>query len=182
MSNGDIITLLTLAASASFTLLVYGAWFVASRKHTAMFDTILKFLDRPNGGIEVEIIYGSVELWFAIIFSVTSQAVANMVTTEDLYWSIPHYVLAAPWWLSSVATLIGLLLYVRGNRWCAPLRWLGALLSSWIWSMMLARGAVASGGALGSLAFYFFGAVWQVRIMMSAWRRWGGAWHWYAGP
>jgi hypothetical protein len=140
---------------------------------------ILRFLERPNGGVEVELIYGLSELWFAIIYTLSAQVVLNMTTTEDLYWSVPHYLLAIPWWISSAATLIGLMLYLKHNKWCAPLRWLGAFVSAWVWSVMLARGAVVSSGALGSLAFYFFGAIWQIRIMMSAWRRWGRAWNWY---
>lgn len=145
-----------------------------------MLAAILRFLDRPNGGVEVELLFGLSELWFAFIFTISAQVVLNMSTTEDLYWSVPHYVIAIPWWGSSLATLTGLVLYCFGNRWCAPLRWLGAFASAWIWSVMCMRGSIETSGALGSLAFYFLGAVWQIRIMMSAWRRWRGAWHWYA--
>ena len=180
MSNGALITIIALSASALLMLLVHSTRFISSWHTPNMATKILNFLDRPYGGIEVETIYGLSELWFAVIFTISSQAVLNMTTTEKLYGFIPHYIIAIPWWLSSIATLSGLILFYYGNRWCAPLRWLGAFVSSWIWSAMLARGAVESGGALGTLAFYFFGAVWQIRIMMSAWRRWRGSWHWYA--
>jgi hypothetical protein len=182
LSNGDLITVLALSASGLLMGLAYGTLFLARwRQRLMLNDVVLRFLDRPNGGVEVEMIYGLSELWFAIIYTLSAQVVLNMTTTEGLYWEIPHYVLAVPWWLSSMATLSGLVLFYLGNRWCSPLRWLGALVSAWIWSVMFARGLVETGGALGTLSFYFFGAVWQIRIMMSAWSRWSMAWHWHVG-
>jgi hypothetical protein len=179
VTDDTLIIDITLSGSGLLMLLAYGAWLAEKRQISNVLTKILQFLDRPNGGVEVETIYCLSELWFALIFTLSAQVVLNMSTTEGLYWAIPHYVIAIPWWLSSAATLIGLVLYLRGNKWCAPLRWFGAFVSAWIWSMMFARGAVETGGALGTLAFYFFGAVWQIRIMMSAWRRWG-AWRLHA--
>lgn len=181
MGNGDFIIILALSASALLMVLAYAIWGLSMRFPATMITDILRFLNRPYGGVEVEIIYGLSELWFAMVFTLSAQALLNMTTTESLYQLIPHRIVAVPWWLSSMATLSGLILFSFGNRWCAPLRWFGALISAWIWSVMFARGLVETGGALGSLSFYFFGAVWQIRIMMSAWSRWGGAWHWYGG-
>jgi hypothetical protein len=140
----------------------------------------MEFLNRPNGGVEVEIVYAMTELWFAVTLTFSAETILNMTSLEDLYWAIPHRLLALPWWIASLATLAGLILYRQQNRWCAPLRWFGAFISAAIWFTMLQKGIAASGGLLGSLGFYFFGAVWQPRIMMSAWRRWSVAWHYDA--
>ncbi len=134
------------------------------------------FLRRPNGGMEVEIIYAAVELWFAGVIMASAQSIANLTTLEDLFWSVPHRWLAAPWLASSLFTIIGLWLYWQGNKWCATLRSVGAFISAWIWFVMLLRGVHATDGLLPTLGFYFFGAVWQPRIMLTAWYRQRALW------
>lgn len=129
------------------------------------------FLDRPNGGIEVELFIAVVELWFAVALTVTAQTMWNMTTLREFYWVVPHYVMALPWLISSAATIGGLMLYRWGNKWASPIRLIGAHVSFVVWFVMFFTGLFASNGALGTLSFYFFSMIWQIRIMVSAKRR-----------
>lgn len=157
-----------------------GLWYLKRHRPTpnghSITDTFILFLDRPKGGLEFEAWYGVAALWFAFVFTLTPDAVKNLRTTEDLVWVIPHHVLAIPWWISSICTLVGLLLFVFKNRWCAPLRWVGAFMATFIWAVMFSRALMETGGALPTLIFYFIGMVWSPRVMMSSWGRWRRAW------
>lgn len=142
------------------------------------------FLDRPNGGMEVEIIYAGIELFVAGVLMLSGQSVLNVSPFKDLYWYVPHYELAIMWMCSGCLTYSGLLLYRRGNIWCAPLRWFGAFLSAglWFWVLRVVVGdtpfditqAIVTGVA-------GFGAIWQFRIMTSAWRRQKRHWTTFSG-
>lgn len=138
--------------------------------------TFILFLDRPNGGMEFESWYGVAALWFGVVFAITPDAVENLRTTRDLAWVVPHYVLAIPWLISSACTLVGLVLFAFGNPLCAPLRWIGSFIATFIWAVMFARASIETGGALPTLIFYFIGMVWSPRVMMSSWGRCRRAW------
>jgi len=90
---------------------------------------IYEFLDRPNGGVEVELFIAGVELWFAVALMSTAQTMWNMTTLREFYWIVPHYIIALPWLASSAITICGLLLYRWGNRWASPVRLIGAHIS-----------------------------------------------------
>jgi hypothetical protein len=158
-----------------------GVWYF--RRHrpilsrNSCIDKFILFLDRPNGGLEFETCYGVAALWYAVIFTLTPEAVLNLRTTKDLAFVMPHYVLAIPWWISSACTLVGLLLFKFRNHWCAPLRWIGAFVATFVWSVMFERGLIETGGALPTLVFYFIGMIWSPRLMMSSWGRWRGTWN-----
>jgi len=140
-------------------------------------DELNKFLDRPNGGVEVEILYAISEIWFGITILLTPVTLLNMISLRELYWLVPHYIMCIPWLFAGTLTISGLLLYRKGYTVCAPMRLLGSYISTGLWFLMLGEGVFEAGAALGSLAFYFFGCVWQVRIMISAKRRLRAGWN-----
>ena len=131
-----------------------------------------RFLDRPDGGMEVEMLYAAAELWFAISITRSEISMLNMTSLESLVDTVPHYYVAGPWWIASLLTFTGLVLYWLWNHpLCAALRWAGAFVSACLWFAMTWRATAEAGADLPSLAFYALGAAWQPRIMYSAFRR-----------
>lgn len=130
------------------------------------------FIDRPNGGMEVEMIYGAVEFWWALVITLYPVAILHTTTIEDLFWTVPHYYVAIPWWIAALLTWFGLWLYHEDKPICAWFRWSGAFVSAALWFVMFFRGAlIVPDTPWLTLSFYFFGAAWQPRIMYSAHRR-----------
>lgn len=122
--------------------------------------------------MEVEVIYAAVELWFAIAFALSALSVRHTATIEDLFWKVPHYYVALPWAIASMATISGLVLYYFDIPICARFRWVGSVISAGLWFVMFTRGAFwVQEPPYTTIAFYFFGAIWQPRIMYSAYRR-----------
>jgi hypothetical protein len=138
---------------------------------TARMEELDEFIDRPLGGIEVEIVYALAEVWFAVTLFWSVSASLNVTTLTDLPWYIPFQVISIPFWLSSSLTISGLILARAGNRICSPLRFSGAFVASMIWSWMFYKDLIVIKGNSGDTAFYFLGFIWQIRIMISAIRR-----------
>lgn len=132
-------------------------------------EELRTFFNRPNGGLEVELICAIIETWFAIAVTWSAVPILETKTIEDLFWRVPHYYVAIPWWFAGLTSGLGLWLYRTNHPACARLRWWGAILSATLWGAMFIRGIHSPGNLVTICSF--FGAVWQPRIMYSAWRR-----------
>jgi hypothetical protein len=134
---------------------------------------VRSFMDRPLGGMEVEIIYAGIEFIVGISILSHGQAVLDTGPFVWFYWELNYILLGCLWLMSSLLTYVGLLLFAMDNKWCAPLRFLGGFMSAWLWFWVFTHVStdldrittIVAAGSSG------FGALWQFRIIISAWRR-----------
>jgi hypothetical protein len=135
---------------------------------------IAEFLDRPRGGMELEICFAFAEVWFGstLIISPGGLALWNTAALQDFYGVKGAQAVGVPWLLAGSFTFVGLCYYRMGKPVCALLRFIGAFLSCWLWGWLaIVSGAIVV-GLLPALGLYVAGFIAGIRIMFSAWRRW----------
>jgi hypothetical protein len=133
-------------------------------------NPVLLFLARPLGGVELESFICLIEFCYGMALLLTAGSAESTPALYKLIWYIPHYLLAAPWLGSVALTVTGLMLFSRGEPWCAPLRFSAAILSMFIWSWMAIKTLSVSGLELDVCLFAPF-VLAEVRIAAGAWQR-----------
>ncbi len=133
---------------------------------------INQFFGRPYGGIELEVFLALVSVTSAVITATTVWSLINVKPLIVFYGSVPTQVVAVPWFLSGVSTLVGLWLFARGNLLCIPLRLTGAAVAFLWWTWLFFAALFITAGEYPTLAFYFWSALANVRIAASAAIRW----------
>lgn len=131
------------------------------------------FFARPYGGMEVEIMIAIAELWQAVALVAASQTMWNTRALQDfVYWGISAWLVAVPFTVASLLSLVGIVLFFRRNPACAPLRLYGSCLSSIIWSWLFFKTGFVLSWELGYVGTCFLFSIWSIRVMIAAKQRW----------
>ncbi len=137
--------------------------------------TASALLNRPHGGMEVEMIISATEIAQALMLFVGPQTLWQTRAFQDfVYWGVPAWIIGIPWAAAGIVSWVGIVFSLNGKvPECAPMRWMGAFLSTILWGWVAIKtGAVADWSIVYVFICLLF-SLWSIRSSVSAWRRWG---------
>jgi hypothetical protein len=147
-----------------------------------LWSHVKAFIDRPRGGLEVEMVYAGIELCVAVLILINGQEILDTPSFQIFYWKLSYVYVGIAWLVSAVLTYFGLILFWTRHKLCAVFRFLGALFSATVWFWVFWNVSTTYDRMTTAIVtgVSVFGIIWQYRIMISALsrqRRYWIEWH-----
>jgi hypothetical protein len=140
-----------------------------------MWDAIERFLTRPYGGMEAEAFVSRIEVLIGVLLIVNPENLTalRMAPSQALEF-LPWPLLGSVWIGAGLVKLVGIWLALMANHACAPVRWVGSIISclAWGWSLMFM--AMSPDRSIFMMLLSADAMLLSFRFMVGAWSRpWG---------